>query len=438
MAMTDGTRELLVRGIAAAKAKDKDEARFYLEWVLRTDADNEQKAKAYLWLSEVYDDPKAKRDCLENIIALQPWHPEARRGLAILDGTLRPEDMIDPEHAAPQKQPATPQKAAGKRFVCRQCGGRMSYDPESHSLTCPYCRRSLSLLEMLESDATIEEQDFTVALATARGHSRPESMRTFNCQGCGAPFMAAPQALALSCPFCGSTYVVMAAETRELIPPEAVIPLAISMEQAQALIRRWFEKNELEEEVTLDSLRGFYFPAWSFDMGGEIPYQLTPRKKHDLSDLFTPPPSSGRLPILMGNIWIPASHTVASGLLQGVSDYNLESLAPYNDSILAGWLAELYQIPLDDASLVARQKAFAQARARAETQLEGTSGDSTLTVSPASLYITAFKLILLPLWLGSYIFREQTYNIALNGQTGSIKGDLPPGGFGRWLKHLVD
>ena len=61
--MSDSARDLLVRGIAAAKAQDTDQARFYLEWVLRTDASREQKIKAWLWLSEVSEDPDEKRDC---------------------------------------------------------------------------------------------------------------------------------------------------------------------------------------------------------------------------------------------------------------------------------------------------------------------------------------------------------------------------------------
>ena len=76
--MSEGTRDLLVRGIAAAKAKDKDQARFYLEWVLRAEADRQQKVEAWLWLSEISDDPAEKRDfdrCTEkNPNSLNGWY----------------------------------------------------------------------------------------------------------------------------------------------------------------------------------------------------------------------------------------------------------------------------------------------------------------------------------------------------------------------------
>ena len=99
--MSETARELLVRGVAAAKtgqARDREEARFYLEWVLRSDdAASDQKASAWLWLSQIEDDPQKKRDCLENVLGWDPANGPARRGLAILDGRLKPEDIIDPD-----------------------------------------------------------------------------------------------------------------------------------------------------------------------------------------------------------------------------------------------------------------------------------------------------------------------------------------------------
>src|SRR5512139_101950 len=111
--MSESIRQMLVRGVAAAKtgqARDKEEARFYLEWVLRSgDAAPDQKATAWLWLSQIEDDPKKKRDCLENVLACDPANGPARRGLAILDGRLKAEDIIDPNKPIdPVKPDATP------------------------------------------------------------------------------------------------------------------------------------------------------------------------------------------------------------------------------------------------------------------------------------------------------------------------------------------
>ena len=79
--MSDEARDLLVYGIAAVNANDRDEARFYLEWVLRIDADLDQETEAWYYLSKITDDPVEKRKCLENVLAAYPNHGEARRDL---------------------------------------------------------------------------------------------------------------------------------------------------------------------------------------------------------------------------------------------------------------------------------------------------------------------------------------------------------------------
>src|SRR5438046_101481 len=96
--MSNSAGDLLIYGEAAAQANSRDEARFYLEWVLRSDADLEQEADAWYWLSRIADDPSEKRNCLENVLAASPNYPEARRDLAILDGQLNPKEIVDTFH----------------------------------------------------------------------------------------------------------------------------------------------------------------------------------------------------------------------------------------------------------------------------------------------------------------------------------------------------
>ena len=89
-------QELLYKALAAAQSgdpRDRQEAEYYLEWVLRTDSDLDQQVTAWYWLSRITDDPKEKRERLENALAIRPPHPDARRDLAILDGRLKPNQM---------------------------------------------------------------------------------------------------------------------------------------------------------------------------------------------------------------------------------------------------------------------------------------------------------------------------------------------------------
>ena len=138
--MSGETRELLVKGVAAARAGDKEEARFYLEWALRTDADFEQQADAWYWLSTATGDPNEKRDFLQNVLAVIPNYPEARRDLAILEGRLRPSQVL-PEtrrDLSPVQFGSTVQPEQVRRFKCPRCGAMTVFQPGAGVLACHF------------------------------------------------------------------------------------------------------------------------------------------------------------------------------------------------------------------------------------------------------------------------------------------------------------
>src|SRR5512135_1544190 len=117
--MSDSARDLLIRGLAAAKGtrpQDKQEARFYLQWVLDTfDADFEERQKANLELALLEEDPAKRRGYLGAVLAIDPSNAEARRELAILDGKLRREDIVDAKVSEAPQSPSA--QARPRRYV---------------------------------------------------------------------------------------------------------------------------------------------------------------------------------------------------------------------------------------------------------------------------------------------------------------------------------
>ena len=71
--------ELLRKGIAAAKAGQRGQARELLTRVVDYD---ERNAPAWLWLSGVVDSLEDREICLENVLAIEPDNDAASRGLA--------------------------------------------------------------------------------------------------------------------------------------------------------------------------------------------------------------------------------------------------------------------------------------------------------------------------------------------------------------------
>lgn len=428
--MSDSTHDLLVRGIAAAKGNSKEEARFYLEWVLRSpDADQDQLAEAWRYLADISDDPKEKRNCLEEVLARNPMDPEARRELAVLNGQLKPGDIVDPDRLPAPAAPTSPQPAQARRFVCTNCGGKMGFSPDGNSLTCAYCGHRQSVIAALDQGAAIEEQDFTVALATAKGHSTPVATQSLKCQGCGASFVLPPQTLSAACPYCASPYVVEQTETRALIPPEGVIPFAVTQDQAQRAVLGWYRSQGFRV-LSVNALpTGVYLPVWTFDVGGEITWHCLVEENEQWV------PREGSELVYEKDLPVAASHTLSTTLTESIDEFSLDHLAPFDPQYLADWPAETYQISVSDASLVARTRILA--KMQPQVQADITESFKELQLSALRLVIESYKLILVPLWIARYRYDKVWYTVTVNGQNGNVRGEKPLQGVRKWLSGLL-
>jgi DNA-directed RNA polymerase subunit RPC12/RpoP len=433
--LSDSARELLVRGIAAAKAGDVEEARFFLEWVLRADADHAQIVSAWYYLSQITSEPAAKRECLENVLAREPTHPEARRSLAVLDGRLDPAAIIDPNRPPDSPGPTQPPPSP-RRFVCSQCGGKLAFSPDGQQLICAYCNTRMTLYQAFESGALVEEHDFTVALATAKGHTQPVASQSMTCRGCGASFLLAPHALSLTCPYCASPYVVEVTETCAIVPPAAVIPFQINRDQASAALRTWASQQRLRDGAGPDEPLGAYVPAWTFDIGGAVQWRGAVLERY--GGRVTKSPSNGSYPVFYNDILVPASHTLPASIAAELHNYDLTSLVPYDPAFLVDWPAEIYQITVADASLVARRQVWEDAREMVTTRLSvELERVENLSLSSAGLMIESYKLILLPLWVAHCPHNGESPTVVVNGQNGAVRDDRVRGGLRGFLERLL-
>jgi DNA-directed RNA polymerase subunit RPC12/RpoP len=448
--MSGAADDLLTRGIAAAKANQKEEARHYLEWMLRIDADHQQQVQAWLWLSGVEDDFDAKRNCLEEVLVRDPSNRMARRGLAMLDGRLKPEDMIDPN-----QQPAAPSQAVTvQRMVCPNCGGKMAYAPDGSALRCEYCaQQERRQAASASQGATLQEHDFVVALATARGHIHPVKMHAFTCAGCGADFILAPDVLSLNCSYCGSAHVADVSEIRELIPPEGVIPFAIGREEAQRAFRNWLVKKKMHK-AKITPVRGVYLPAWTFDLSGEILWQCYTYRDESPSVNVAGIPISfggssssrqlvkedGTHLVYEDDLLILATKKLTVDLVKKeVDKFLLGDVTPYEHGYLADWPAEAYQISVADASLMARGKMLKKAQSALDIRLNAQMDSvKDLQLNTSGVTVDSFKLVLLPFWIARYRYQDNIYYLVVNGQTGKVRAQMPRNKLQKLFDGLFD
>ncbi len=434
----------LAAGLGAVKEKNADEAYQYLSQVLQTNhASDEERVEAWLGLSEICEDEAEKRLCLDNTLSINPREQRARKALAILDGRLQGGAAFDPEQTAPAARKI--ERTRAQQMTCPRCGGQMAYNPENNAWHCGYCnyQEDLAAAEKL-TRADIAERDFLAAMFTARGHRQPVAMRTFQCQSCAVEFILAPEMLSLTCPYCDSSYVTDAAATQDTIPPDALIPPAISQHQAQQALSQWFQAHRVERPRLLH-LTGVYLPAWTFDIHGQIAwsYEVYEEDGFDGDDFGLGLKQAGghwvkredAVLVTEDDYLVVASHKWPQPLQKWVHEFDKSALVTYDPRYLAKWPAERYQIPPADASLKARGDLTAPAKKR-YTQLAGHTRNFRL--SPANgLVVESYKLILLPLWLGHYDLEGKRYAVMVNGQSGKVRGLRPQGVLSTFFSWLT-
>jgi hypothetical protein len=416
----DYGRQLLKSGIIDAKTGNRESARRYLDRAVYISNDHEVLAEAWFWMSEVLDDPGEKRKALENCLANDLQHARARRSLAILDGRLKTSEIVNPD-----KLPSVPaglRTANAERFMCPKCGGRMSFAPDGQSLVCEYCTRNQ---KFTAQPGTAQEQDFLIAMATARGHGKPLDQQVFHCEGCGCEFILPPAQISFTCVYCGSPQVVNWDPQEQLLAPDGILPHAFNQERAEKTLTDWLQANRIKPEESCDLPRGVYLPLWTFDLGGEIDYVGETIDQDDLQFGRERPKMvrvNDSYPVQVNDIPIPASRKLSGVFLRLIPGFELRGIRPYDPRYLANWPAEVYDIPMAEASLDARAQGLLRYKRDLPNLLDPIKVIST---SSARMTVESFRLNLLPVWVTEIQFDGRRHLVLINGQNGATASDLP-------------
>ena len=434
----DYGRELLRSGIIEAKTGNQGSARRYLDRAVYISNEHDVLAEAWFWMSEVLDDKAEKRRALENCLAHDLRHARARRSLAVLDGKLKADEIIDPD-----KLPTAPEglhAANAERFMCPKCGGRMSFAPDGQSLVCEYCSRNQKF--SVAQPGSAQEKDFLIAMATARGHGKPLQEQVFHCEGCGCEFLLPPDQISSTCVYCGSPHVVNWESEEQLLAPDGIIPHSFDQSRAAKMLSGWLQSHQIKPETQLDPPRGIYLPLWTFDLGGAIDYageMMDDSEIHFNSRMPKTIRVNDSYPVQVNDIPIPASRKLSAVFLKLIPTFELRGIKPYDPRYLANWPAEVYDIPMAEASLDARSQAYKRYQNDLPNLLTPVKLIST---SSAKMTVESFRLNLLPVWMTELPFDGRQHLVLINGQNGTVASDLPEkrekaGGLLEYLSDLL-
>src|SRR6185503_16016443 len=134
-------------------------------------------------------------------------------------------------------------------------------------------------------------------------------------------------------------------------------------------------------------------------------------------------PASGALSHTFDDELVCASVGVDAGTLRHVEPFPTNTLVPFDPGYLAGWTVERYQIDLVAAATRAREEMTSELQQLCGQQVPGDTHRNL--VVEASFHDQTFKHILAPIWLMTYVYGAKSYQVIVNGVTGTMTGSRP-------------
>lgn len=334
-------------------------------------------------------------------------------------------------------------------FPCPGCSAGMIYDPASGSMKCPYCG---TVKEVAKSATTGSLSKHPLFPALAEEHNDPvqplsEKALEVHCDTCGSTVVFEPPEVAGLCPFCGVALVAEAKAAVARLAPDAVLPVQIAKEQAQAEVKewlrtRWFAPNALKRLASQESIQGVYLPFWSYDSDTFSSYTGERGDHYYVTETYTETDSSGntvqktrevqhtrwsyasgRVSLSFHDLLIAASRSVQKKRLKALDPWALEKLCAYDPAYLAGFKAQHYQVELSDGF---KEAQVIMASSIDSAVRDDIGGDEQRVSSVDTEYLnTTFQQQLLPVWIGAYRFQGDTYQVVVNASTGEVQGERP-------------
>ncbi len=322
------------------------------------------------------------------------------------------------------------------QFSCRQCGSAIHYQVGSKQLACQSCGK----VEYIDDNqATIDELPLDKSLEQLRLKPLTAPDTDVTCDNCGATSAWDIYSLSDLCPYCQTPIAKLDTDNHRL-QIEAIVPFFVSKSKAfqhldKWMKKRWFAPNVLKQmSGHSKQFNGIYVPHWTFDSltytdysGRRGTHYMEPRinskGKVTMVRKTRWRSVSGQVRVIFDDVLILASMLIPKVIVNRLSPWMLHHAKPYTAEYLAGLKAKYYQLDLDEAFTIAKQKMASDI----DFAIRRDIGGDVQEIWQKQTYYqnSTYKLILLPVWHSAFEYQGKKYQIVINGQTGKVAGQYP-------------
>lgn len=317
---------------------------------------------------------------------------------------------------------------------CPECGSQMNYAQAGpvRQLKCTQCSyvRGLGMnsdqLQGRSLDAGVSVKHLVRGLRL--------QANSYTCQSCEAVTVWDGEAPPGSCPFCEGADFAQDQSHEKVAEPYYLIPFAISARSAQARLRGhlgqlWLLPDALKALLEPERLHAVYVPFFHFDAltrstwRAMVGFSFVEDTKGGKVDRKVWEPSTGYYEHFFENFAIPATTGLDLVALDDILPFDWGKVVPYDPRYLHHTQVERYQEDEIGTFRLANQLLDMEIKDAVISRLPG--HEVNKLVITTEKHSIAFRHLLVPVWVGSFVFRGQRYQYLINGQTGKITGDQP-------------
>ncbi|WP_219470541.1 hypothetical protein [Nonomuraea rhizosphaerae] len=317
---------------------------------------------------------------------------------------------------------------------CGGCGASVAFAPGTTVLRCPYCGFEQPVAAPARA---VREHSYDAFLAKPR--VRAVAPHQFACPGCHA--RTESDAISKLCQFCGTALVADTTGDAQ-IAPEAVLPFALDRGRARESLRgwvrsRWFAPNRLKKVSEAESLKSTYLPHWTYDAGTTSDYSGQRGEHYWVTETYTENGQTktrqvrrtrwysahGTVSRDFDDVLVGATRQVDRERLDKLEPWPLKSAVAFHPHYVTGHHSLRYDTE--------PQSGLEEAKGRMAKVIDGDvrrdiGGDEQRVHDVRTHYTNVtFKLMLLPVWIGCYLFGGKTFQVLINGVSGEVHGDRP-------------
>ena len=325
-------------------------------------------------------------------------------------------------------------------YQCPNCNAALEYDNALGKFRCFYCDSTFtdseirSIFEQRDSGVNLEtaEPELTEEQQTAEEFTGQSAL--YSCPNCGANVICDSLTASTRCHFC-HTPVILSGRLSGEFKPDLIIPFATTRDMVETKFREFTKGKFLlpkgfSTSVAIDNITALYVPYWL--KSGQVEADMTAvgnivsswtrgNTTYTNTKVFHVERTAD---MVFVRVPYDGSKRIDDTLMMNIEPFNYSGIKPFNMSYLSGCSAEKYDVTKEEATTHLDARI---ANAAKDEMKKMATQYSTLTDIQCNIryHNQQYVYAMLPVWFFNYRYNDKDYEFAMNGQTGTMFGELP-------------